>query len=208
MGPVKSKDRRSKSSKQKISVMGDEEEKKSTNEQLNFPDRLPSNMRDTSFSLFKKKGCPGCKHQLNGLVNIFKRTRKCEKCKLVHCYSCTYQMKREVEQKKSFVNQPPKLDKIILCYRCELKDNGRNESVVNTFEKTPTKDADGKMSIVTKNRLAYLSNEDQRIDHMQEEDEDQEEDSGEEQFERQAEVEKHMSMRFAAKAGGYIIDEE
>jgi hypothetical protein len=40
---------------------------------------------------------------------------------------------------------------------------------------------------------------------MQQEDEDEDEELD---FERQAEVDKHMSMRFAAKAGGYIVDEE
>jgi hypothetical protein len=74
-------------------------------------------------------------------------------------------MKREVEQKNKTDNkEPPKLQKIVLCYRCELKDKGgRNESVVGNFE-NPIKDPSNKMSIGTSQRLAYLANEEQRID--------------------------------------------
>lgn len=51
--------------------------------------------KDAEEDLPKKSNCPGCGSKLTGLVGMFRRSRRCTVCMLVHCSNCTYFVKRE-----------------------------------------------------------------------------------------------------------------
>lgn len=116
----------------------------------------------------KQGRCPGCKSKLDGILALFKKTRKCEVCLLDYCRSCSYIIKRQVSRRNTTIpinnstdqikisddvenitksrctsntigkctcNEitpdgnnlmtlaAPKLEKVVLCFRCELKSD-------------------------------------------------------------------------------------
>ena len=121
--------------------MGQKQSKKSVaTDTASTVSDLKSSMVDSKgFSVFQKKMCPGCKQFFGGLKGLFKKSRQCERCKQTFCYACTYYVKREVgrprgQRESDTFEGPPKLKKVVLCFRCEIKGFERNESVVSHFE--------------------------------------------------------------------------
>lgn len=40
------------------------------------------------------KFCPGCDCKLDGIIGLFKKTRKCEVCAHAFCLNCSYVVKK------------------------------------------------------------------------------------------------------------------